>query len=74
LTVRVATVSLKQIVIFRLNRRKFVNVTLPYTKGMWEVTKPTIVDLREGRNSLMLTCRAPNRGVSIKEFRLKPVK
>lgn len=73
LVARVATVSTKQQVIFRLNRRTLVDVPLPYTKGAWEQTKPQTVELREGRNSIMLTCRAPNRGVSIKEFSLKPV-
>ena len=74
LTARVATVSTKQHVMLRLNRRTLIDVPLPYTKGMWERTKPVSVDLREGRNTLQLTCRAPNRGVSIKEFRLKPVR
>ena len=74
LTARVATVSPKQNVVLRLNRRTLIDVPLPYTKGMWENTKPIRIDLREGRNTLQLTCRAPNRGVSIKEFRLKPVR
>jgi hypothetical protein len=47
---------------------------LPYTKGSWQRTEPEIIELREGRNTLQFTCRAPNRGVSIKEFQLKPVK
>ena len=74
LTAKVATVSTQQEVIFRLNRRTIVNVTLPYTKGSWQQSDPKIVDLRAGRNSIMVTFRAPNRGVSIKEIRLKPVK
>ncbi len=74
LTTTVATVSDKQSVIVRLNRRTLLNVMLPYTKGMWEQSKPETIELREGRNSIMLTFRAPNRGVSIKGFQLKPVK
>ncbi len=73
LIARVATVGTKQQAIFRLNRRTLVDVPLPYTKGMWKETEPVSIDLREGRNTIMVTCRAPNRGVSIKEFRLKPV-
>jgi len=73
LTALVATVAAKQQALFRLNRRTLIDVPLPYTKGMWEETEPVTVDLRKARNTLMLTCRAPNRGVSIKEFTLTPV-
>jgi hypothetical protein len=74
LTMNVCTVSKPSPVIARLNRRTLVNKTLPYTKGGWQRTKPEIIELREGRNTIQLTFRAPNRGVSIKEFQLKPVK
>ena len=74
ITVKVATVSVQQTVILRLNRRTLVNVTLPYTKGLWQQTEPEVIELREGANSIMFTLRAPNRGVSIKEFQLKPMK
>jgi hypothetical protein len=36
-------------------------------------TEPVILDLKEGRNTLMYTLKAPNKGVSIKHFKLKPV-
>lgn len=61
-------------VTYRINRRTIVEATLPYTKGMWEQSKPEVIDLREGRNSIMITLRAPNRGISIKSFEFKPVK
>ncbi|MDB4460871.1 hypothetical protein N9047_01615 [bacterium] len=70
----VATVSPKQEIILRLNRRTLVDISLPYTKGMWEQSKPVTIDLKEGRNTLMLTCRAPNRGVTMKAIQLVPVK
>lgn len=73
LTAKVATVSPEQNVIFRVNRRTLVDVTLPYTKGMWQASEPKAIELREGRNSIMVTFRAPNRGVSIKSFQLTPV-
>ncbi len=60
--------------IFRINRRELVDVKLPYSKGMWTQSEPQVINLREGRNSIMVTFRAPNRGVSIKQFELKPVK
>jgi hypothetical protein len=74
ITAKVATVSVQQTVILRLNRRTLVNVTLPYTKGLWKQTDPQVIELRAGGNSIMFTLRAPNRGVSIKEFQLKPMK
>ena len=74
LVVQVATVSPKQQVILRLNRRTLLDMPLPYTKGLWQESEPLAVDLKEGRNTLMFTCRAPNRGVTMKELRLTPVK
>jgi hypothetical protein len=73
LSLNVSTVSEKYEVIARLNRRTLVNTMLPYTKGTWQRTEPEIIELREGRNTIQLTFRAPNRGVSIKDFQLKPV-
>jgi hypothetical protein len=70
----VATVSPKQEIILRLNRRTLIDISLPYTKGMWDESKPVTIDLKEGRNTLMFTCRAPNRGVTMKEIQLVPVK
>jgi hypothetical protein len=74
LTMKVCTVSKPAPVIARLNRRTLINKTLPYTKGNWQRTEPKLIELREGRNTIQLTFRAPNRGVSIKDFELKPVK
>jgi hypothetical protein len=74
LTLNVCTVSKKYAVIARLNRRTLVNTMLPYSKGTWERTEPEIIELREGKNTIQLTFRAPNRGVSLKGFQLKPVK
>jgi hypothetical protein len=73
LNARVATVAMNQGWLVRMNRAKPVNVDLPYTKGLWEETKSLTIELSEGRNTLSLTCRAPNRGVSIKEFTLTPM-
>ena len=69
----VTTVSTGMNAIFRVNRRELVDVKLPYSKGMWTQSEPQVINLREGRNSIMVTFRAPNRGVSIKQFELKPV-
>lgn len=74
MTMKVCTVSKPAPVIARLNRRTIVNKTLPYTKGNWQRTEPEVIELREGRNTIQLTFRAPNRGVSIKDFQLKLLK
>jgi hypothetical protein len=57
----------------RLNRRTLVNIALPYTKGDWAETKPVLLDLKKGYNSFQFTVRAPNKGLSIRKFKLKPV-
>jgi hypothetical protein len=74
LSFNASTVSEKYEVIARLNRRTIVKAMLPYTKGDWQQTESEVIELKEGRNTIMLTFRAPNRGVSIKELHLKPVK
>ena len=74
LTLNVSTVSKEYEVIARLNRRELVKTTLPYTKGNWQRTAPETIELKEGRNTIQFTVRAPNRGVSIKGVHLKPVK
>ncbi len=61
-------------VTYRVNRRTIVETVLPYTKGQWQTSEPQVVELREGSNSVMITLRAPNRGVSIKAITFKPVK
>lgn len=71
---RVCTVTVDREFLLRVNRRTLVNIALPYTKGMWEDTQPAMLDLAAGRNTLMFTIEPPNKGVSIKQFKLKPVK
>jgi len=71
----VSTVSTEGLELtYRVNRRTTVETTLPYTKGMWQQSDGNVIELREGRNSIMMTFRAPNRGVSIKRLQFKPVK
>ena len=73
LSMKVCTVSEPAPIIARINRRTLVDKTLPYTKGSWQRTEAAVLELREGRNTIQFTCRAPNRGISIKDFQLKPV-
>lgn len=74
LTAQLSTVSMKQEMIFRINREEPVTHGIPYTKGSWGQMPPLKVKLEKGRNTISMTARAPNRGVSIKSFTLKPVK
>jgi hypothetical protein len=74
LTAQAATVSPNLEVLVRINRDEPVPFAMPYTKGFWETSKPVKVKLSEGRNIISVTARAPNRGVSIKNWQIKPVK
>jgi len=73
LTARVVTVTVDRSCLLRLNRRALVDIALPYTCGMWKDTKPVTVELKEGRNTLDFTCKVPNKGLTVKHFRLTPV-
>ena len=74
LTAMLATVSIKQNMVIRMNREEPVTYDIPYTKGMWMRSEPLRVKLEEGRNMISITARTPNRGISFKHFELKPVK
>lgn len=74
LTALIATVSIKQNMIVRINREEPVTYEIPYTKGMWMKSTPLKMKLEEGRNMISITARTPNRGISFKHFELKPVK
>lgn len=71
-TGHVCTVTVDRQFLLRVNRRTLVDVDLPLTLADWMDTEPVILDLKEGRNTLLLTLKAPNKGVSIKHFKLKP--
>jgi hypothetical protein len=74
LTADVATVSLNSELLVRINRDEPMPFAIPYNKGFWSTSKPIRVKLSEGRNTISITARTPNRGVSIKNWYLKPVK
>jgi len=74
LTAKVVNVAISRGLVLRLNRRTMVDVPVPFTRGKWERTRPVAIDLKEGRNSLQFTLRAPNKGLTIKDFVLVPVK
>jgi hypothetical protein len=74
LTSMAATVSPNVEVLVRLGRDEPVPFAMPYTHGIWETSKPLKLKLTQGRNTISITARTPNRGVSIKNWYLKPVK
>jgi len=51
-----------------------VEIALPYTLGMWEVTQPVKLTLVKGKNTLLLTRNDPGRGMSLKQLTLKLAK
>jgi hypothetical protein len=73
-TAHVCTVTVERQFLLRVNRRTLVDVDIPYTKADWMDTEPVELELKEGRNRISFTQYAPNKGLSIMEFKLKPVK
>ena len=69
----VCTVTMDRQFLLRVNRRTLLDVDIPYTKADWMDTQPVELELKEGRNRISFTQRAPNKGISIKHFKLKPV-
>jgi hypothetical protein len=74
LTAQAATVSPNLGVLVRINRDEPAPFAMPYTKGLWGSSDPIKVKLTEGINVISVTARTPNRGASIKNWQLKPVK
>ena len=75
LTARVVTPSWKQHLLLQVNSdKKQVDIALPFTVGMWENTEPVEITLEKGRNVLRFSRAAQVKGVTIKNFTLKPLK
>ena len=74
LTAEAATVSPNLRMLVRINHDEPQPFDMPYTHGMWKTSEAVKVKLEEGRNTISFTARTPNRGVSIKNWTLKPVK
>ncbi|KPJ76069.1 MAG: hypothetical protein AMK72_00345 [Planctomycetes bacterium SM23_25] len=75
LSARVVTVNMNPHLLLALNNAKSaIDIALPYTIGMWEESKPVDISLVKGKNTLRFTRKAPNHGLTIKDFTLKPLK
>jgi len=75
LTARVATLQEGQKFLFTANdSRQPVVVPVPYTIGLWQQTQPVAITLVKGQNTLNFELPEGSRGVTTKEFTLKPAK
>lgn len=75
LVARVATVQTGQQFLISVNDAAApMETDVPYTLGMWEHTKPLEVSLVQGKNILHFELKQGSKGVTIKDFLLKPVK
>ncbi|MCF7673912.1 MAG: hypothetical protein K9M97_01105 [Akkermansiaceae bacterium] len=76
LSARVVTVSPDQHLLVAANDAKEpVDIAAPYTIGKWEQTQAVEVSLVKGRNVLRFSRGGENiKGMTIKDFTLKPVK
>ena len=76
LSARLVTPAPKQHLYLKANNAKErIDIALPYTVGMWEELKPVEIELKKGKN--VLTFYRGHyfmRGVTIRDFKLTPVK
>jgi hypothetical protein len=49
------------------------DIPVPFTVGMWDKTQPVEVSLVKGRNVLRFSRNEPVKGLTVKEFTLKPL-
>lgn len=74
LTARVATVQDGQKFSISTNGGAATESGVPYTVGMWQPTAPIEVTLQRGKNTIQFAMTPESRGVTIKDFTLKPAK
>jgi hypothetical protein len=73
LTAQVVTVQKGQKLTLSANDpSKSGEIAVPYTIGKWEQTRPVEVTLTSGTNTLHFAVQDGSRGVTIKQFTLKP--
>jgi len=75
LVARVVTTSAEQHLLVAANdATEPTDIAVPYTVGMWGKTQPVEVSLAKGRNVLRFSRNEPVKGLTIKDFTLRPVK
>ncbi len=70
----VTTSPAQHLLVTANNSAEPVDITTPYTIGKWERTPPVEITLVKGQNQLRFSRTDPVKGLTIKEFTLKPVK
>jgi hypothetical protein len=50
-----------------------IDIAMPFTIGMWRTSDPVEISLVEGRNVLHFSRPEGSKGLTIKEFTLKPL-
>lgn len=75
LSAKVVTNNHNQHLMVTVNGGGTETLMLPFTLGDWQDSKPTVVDLRQGKNSLQFyRINPPQAGIALKSFTLSPVK
>ena len=75
LIARVVTTSAEQHLLVAANDAKEpTDIAVPYTVGKWDRTQPVEISLVKGRNVLRFSRNEPVKGLTIKDFTLRPVK
>jgi formylglycine-generating enzyme required for sulfatase activity len=75
LTAKVCTANYDQSLQLAINDASApVTIKLPFTLGKWGQSEPVKLTLKQGQNTLRFwRDQAPQRGIAVKEFTLKPV-
>lgn len=74
LSARVVTTSADQHLSVAANdATQPTDIALPFTVGMWDQTPPVEIPLLKGRNVLRFSRTEPVKGLTIKDFTLRPV-
>ena len=75
LSARVVTPSWKQHLLLSVNgAAEPIDIALPFTVGMWDTTQPVEISLVKGKNVLRFSREGETKGVTIRDFTLRPVK
>ncbi len=76
LSARVVTPSDNQHLSLAVNgATETIDIALPFTVGMWDKTKPVVIQLRKGKNVLSFSRKHDKiSGVTIKDFTMTPAK
>lgn len=74
LSARVVTTSADQHLSVAANdASQPTDIALPFTVGMWDQTPPVEIPLLKGRNVLRFSRTEPVKGLTVKDFTLRPV-